>query len=908
MDPALSTPSDLRAFVELHRDFIPLPENTEKEEAAADSYLWAREMGGLKWEKLLLQRLVVVLGEPGSGKTEELCQKAKALAAAGQPAFFVRLDELIQTPFVTVLGADVSRAFEGWRTGTQTGTFFMDSVDESKLQKAADFHVALRRFREAVGTAALPRARIVLSSRISEWHPETDGVEVCALFGVPFRRQANAIHDDDTPAESLVVVQLAPLTRKQVEAFARVRQIPNVEGFLEALDQAHAWEFARRPIDVVALAGMWAERSKLGTLTELVEFDIELKLREPRSRSGDLVSAAEARAGAEALAAAAVFGHQFSVKVPDNALVVSDAFDGRAAVPESFTDDQYHMLLTRPLFDGASFGRIRFHHRRIREYLAAQWILRRMDQGCPLEELEALFFTHREGARIIRASLAPVAPWLCAGSRPWHQAMRQWLFEASPGLHLRYGDPQSLTLADRRAVLGAIVTRNQGRQYVWLNADEDALARLADPALAPDVTRILLDKATPQDVRETMLMIVIRGKLVACADAALQIIADSTEGDTLRNYAGIALRECALPEHKRRWAEVVTQATVLPASVVHAAIEQLLPDFLSDQAALDLAMRARNTRRHQPEVPYLLSRKLKESLRPERCGVLLAELVRRLRQEPHFIVERGELPLSLESGWFRALLAPVMITLFRQPTLTEAEIADASLGLWFTCSMKKDSEMDKGDLAELESASHRHPPVRQRLLWQKVQAVRDDTQPDRQFWQGFFWRNDVIMQPAVSDIDWLVADIAQRPTEEDRLVALHLSLERWMNAGRPEALLERIRSAAVTSAPTERALWKFRRSIRFLRFRRWWYFKVWQHLTSEYWWEQRWDHLREFYYKIHSYIYVSRRRRKIAQGDADGLIGWLMERAKRAKGDLWSNIDWPDFQKVWGAGMLGLCR
>jgi hypothetical protein len=62
----------------------------------------------------------------------------------------------------------------------------------------------------------------------------------------------------------------------------------------------------------------------------------------------------------------------------------------------------------------------------------------------------------------------------------------------------------------------------------------------------------------------------------------------------------------------------------------------------------------------------------------------------------------------------------------------------------------------------------------------------------------------------------------------------------------------------------------------------------------------RWDNLREFYYKIRNYIYISLRRRKMVRGDGDGLIGWLMERADRAKGDLWSNIDWPDFQQTWG--------
>ncbi len=893
-----STQSDTRAFVELDRLFVPLADQSGSEDAAADSYLLVKHVSGLSWDKVLRRRLVVVLGEPGSGKTEELQNKAASLNAAGQFAFFVRLDELTLTPFPTVVGQEGMLAMAAWRKGNRPATFFLDSVDESKIQKASDFQTALRRFRDAIGPALIPRTHIVLSSRISEWHPETDGAEVCALFGVPFQRVSG--DRQDTDANALLVVLLAPLDRDQVEKFARARRISDVATFLHALDGAHAWEFARRPIDVIALAEMWAERGTIGTLTELVEFDVELKLREPRSHSGDLLTRTEARAGAEALAAAAIFGHQFSIKVPDNALVVLDAFDGRGAVPDEFTDDKYRMLLSRPLFDGASFGRIRFHHRRIREYLAAQWVMKRMEQGCPIDELDALFFVERDGARVIRASLRPVAPWFCAGTRPWNQFMRQWLLETAPALYLRYGDPQSLSLAEKRAVLHAIISRNLGRDYAWLNADEDALARIADPALAPEISGILLNQQAPRDLRETMFMMVVRGKLAGCLDAALRVVADATESDTMRSYACIALRECALPAHKRLWAEIVTQAASLPMAVAHAAVEDLLPEFLTDHAALETLMKARNTRRNQPELPRLLSSKLQAALRPESCGVLLAGLVRRLRQEPHFPAERGQLPISQEFGWYRGLLAPIMITLFRQPKLTDEEITNASLGIWFACSMRADSGMEKDDLPALEASSAQHPVVRRRLFWEKVAAEQDENRPVRQFWRGYFWHSDIMMQPAASDTEWLLADISERAVSNERLIALYLALERWMDGGRPAALLRRIRTAAALHSDLRSSLSGFLRSVRFLEVRRWWRFKVWQRVGSGFWWERQWDRLRARYYKVSNYVHISVRAHKVARGDMDNILSWLLNHAERGQGHLWSSVDWAAFEKSWG--------
>lgn len=910
-----SSRSESTTFVQLNRRFLSLADKDPREETASRSYLRESHNRGLGWDDLLQRRLVIVLGEPGSGKTEELRQKALSLRAAGQSAFFVRLDELVQTPLASVIGPETSAPLDSWHAVSSPATFFLDSVDESKLQKASDFHVALRRFRDAIGPAVLPRVRIILSSRISEWHPETDGAEVCAMFGLPFRRPAETRKEEKADS-SLLVVQIAPLEREQVELFAHSRQIPRVASFLEALDSAHAWEFARRPLDVIALAGMWSEQGKIGTLTELIEFDLDLKLREPRHHSGDLLTATEARAGAEALAAATMFGHSHSIKVPDQALAVPDAADGRAAMPDTFTDDKYHMLLTRPLFDGASYGRIRFHHRRVREYLAAQWVLRRMEQGCSLEELESLFFVHRAGTRIIRASLAPVVPWLCAGTRPWHQAMRRWVLEAAPSLHLRYGDPQALPLPDKQAVLHALLTKTQGRQHAWLNADEDALARLGDAALAPDISRIMLAQDAPRDVREAMLMIVIRCKLSDCADAALQIIAALDEPEILKNYAGIALRDCALPQHKRRWANIVAEATVLPMSVVHMAVDELFPGFLTDQEAIDVLMKARNTRRDVPELPRLLSKKLQSALQPERCGLLLAELIRRLREEPHFLAQRGDLPLSQKFGAYRALLAPVMLTLFRKPQLSDAEVLNASLGMWFIYDMRPDSAMEREDFPAVEVACAKHPAVRRRLLWEKTAAARDDERPARQIWRGVFWENETIMQPADSDTTWLVADISERPDTWDRLLALHLALERWLHSGRPRLLLHQITAATVGRPDLRHELKTFHRSVRFLQTRRWWHSSIRRRVGSKRWWGQHRERLRSFYFKIYNRAYITARLRPLAHGRKDGLLVQILDRAERGQGSYWSSYDWPDFKKSWGrlitratqAGLKGFWR
>src|SRR5439155_7133513 len=92
------------------------------------------------------------------------------------------------------------------------------------------------------------------------------------------------------PKESLLVVHIQPLNREQVRVFSKAREVKDAESFIQALDDHFAWEFARRPLDVVDLINYWKENKKLGTLTELLEFSTERKLRAAEKDTSDPLS------------------------------------------------------------------------------------------------------------------------------------------------------------------------------------------------------------------------------------------------------------------------------------------------------------------------------------------------------------------------------------------------------------------------------------------------------------------------------------------------------------------------------------------------------------------------------------------------------------------------------------------
>jgi len=80
---------------------------------------------------------------------------------------------------------------------------FLDSVDEAKIRRPADFYAALNKVVAAIGPA-IARAQVYIQFRISEWQPETDLHEVLSSFGTGAAR-------DTDGGEALLVVQRAPI-------------------------------------------------------------------------------------------------------------------------------------------------------------------------------------------------------------------------------------------------------------------------------------------------------------------------------------------------------------------------------------------------------------------------------------------------------------------------------------------------------------------------------------------------------------------------------------------------------------------------------------------------------------------------------------------------------------------------
>src|SRR5262245_38617710 len=146
------------SFVQLDRRFRKIGPHLDSEQESQDSYLSAfiDSDSSLSWADLLAQPIVVILGEPGSGKSEELENSALSIKASGEFAFYVPLERLAGESLDRILGPEDLASLRRWKASRVLATFFLDSVDEAKLRMAADFLTALKRFQSEISRDRLP--------------------------------------------------------------------------------------------------------------------------------------------------------------------------------------------------------------------------------------------------------------------------------------------------------------------------------------------------------------------------------------------------------------------------------------------------------------------------------------------------------------------------------------------------------------------------------------------------------------------------------------------------------------------------------------------------------------------------------------------------------------------------------
>ena len=391
-------------FVDLDRRFEPVGarDRHESDETGLRMFL-PDSASGLAWQEVLAFRTVVILGRAGSGKTRELLNQTQRLSEQGKAAFYVRLEALTSSSLEEALGEKGDREpveqFRKWKRGKTEGYFFLDALDEARLPRGRNgiiLDAALAAFKHAIGPVR-NRASLILSTRGSEWHDETDRPKLQDILVWLNRQDAAQSKADgrgptatDTPTDPahLKILALSPLSRSQLVKLASAHGI-EAESFVGAVETAKAVVLAQTPLEARMLIDVWKGNLDAGlpgaagfeSRRRLFQraIDYALRPRPDAERRSDLSQPA-AIEGLQALAAACTLSGK-----RDFALAAgydTDCLDPHAilgALSDEWTDASIRQLFSYGFFDPASAGRIRFAIREIQDFLAAEFFDRAID-------------------------------------------------------------------------------------------------------------------------------------------------------------------------------------------------------------------------------------------------------------------------------------------------------------------------------------------------------------------------------------------------------------------------------------------------------------------------------------------------------------------------------------------------
>lgn len=579
----------------IERTFQNIPEGDTDKADQHDFLVALGWSGGTTWQELLRSKRTLIISEAGAGKTYECQAQAKLLWDRGEPAFFVELASLARQPLLDLLSNEERERLDTWRASqSNTATFFLDSIDELKLT-VGTFRLALKNLKNAVD-GKLDQTRIIITTRpapideklvhemlpVPEPPPAGSQEELFANLAMGQHRSRQA-PGDGTEVPDWRRVALIPLSEAQIGEFAQIQGVENPEELVAELKRRDALKFARRPQDLIELCADWKVHKRIRSHRDQVGENVRVKLlpRDDRRELAEL-SPEKALEGASRLALALLVTRRMTIR--HNA--AADVAPQEAALEPSiilsdWKPDERKALLERPLFTFASYGRVRFHHRSVTEFLAAQRLLELCRRGMAFSALKRLLCAETRGRVIVRPSMRPVAGWLALTERGIFELLR----DHEPAVLLDEGDPESLTHEQRVQTLRAYVQRHGTGGWRVQSVPRIQIQRFASPELAAEIRQLWGNGVENLEVREILLDIMAEARISECADIAYAVVwnAEASKGERLSGLdALIAVDDPrlgaiaqAMTAKDPRWPDLVSRSAVLRMFPRHLTIDQL---------------------------------------------------------------------------------------------------------------------------------------------------------------------------------------------------------------------------------------------------------------------------------------------------------------------------------------------
>ena len=780
-----------RTRVPLVRRFSPVPDSPaeydEQQFKAGFNY-----SSPLTWEDIDKEYRSVILAEAGTGKTCEMRARANHVATKGDYAFFIRIED-IETDFEQSFEVGDADSFQQWLAAPSDAWFYLDSVDEARLENPTAFKKAIRRFRRKIKNAQ-HRAHVCISSRPYAWRPHSDRQLIEKDLPLP-ERQVEATGSDqqatDTskPQVALNVFLLQPLDEADIRQFAQHRSANDIDRLIDDLNRKDLMDLAGRPFDLEGILDKWRTDQTLGdSRRQLLHHNVTMRLDESHDADRALrqpLSLTRARDGAERLAAAVVLTGKADIHVPDG-VHTRPGIKARAVLPDWKPAD-VQALLERATFDGVIYGAVRFRNREVREILAAGWFSKLLERGRSRHEIRSLFFPTQYGHRFVSPRLRVLLPWLILEDCEF----RSRILTDHPEIAMEGGDPAGLPLPTRETILSDVVGRLVRHEDCGAAGDNSALARIAHADLT-EHTLALVDRYPDNDEALFFLgRLVWQGAMSGCVSRLSDVAADPRHDTYTRIAATRAVTTCGTPEQRGAlWDALLASDEDIPreilADLVRGANDNDIPKVLQSIDKLPADSRFSLTsvksalRDFAGRIPLSSARDVHEPF-----AVFIRGLHGFLHRQP--FIRSGSCDISEQFSW---LLGPTIHAL-RRLVADRSEFAfdEQVMALLRSAptarrQLVRVTELRADGLSELVA---NWPGLNDALFWYSARATRAE-RGRRGLGLNDDWplqRLDHYWAFGPDSFPRILNEVRTRELEDDRRIALSLAFRVYREANDP---------------------------------------------------------------------------------------------------------------------------
>lgn len=477
-------------------------------------------------------RCLVLLGEPGIGKSTEL-QMAHQLQPTDKCDLVAPITDLGIYQSEQLLIEEVFRESvkTEWLNGCGDLYVFLDSLDESLLRTETIAHLLINR----LCTLPLDRVYLRIACRTSGWPSDVE----CMMTD---------LFDGD-----IGVYELAPLRKIDVERSAENAGV-SAQRFIESVEERAAAPLAGRPVTLNLLLDLFRQNQELPeTMATLYEIGCRILCQEPherRRRSPTLslrgaLNDDERLAVASRVAALMSFSGKTSVwigpdrgTVPENCISVRDVRGGTEPTGQ-FTDVEVdtaavEQALHTALFTSRGSHQIGWAHQTYAEYLAARYLA---EHNLPLSQVLSLIISPIDDSERLVPQLHGAAAWLAS----MHEDVFHPICHRDP-LVLLQSDVQSLTDDKRQQLTQALMLQFERGQIVdGYRTTRRWLHKLQHEGLDEVLRPYLLGQSGDAGTRRFAVQIADACKLMSLRDELVHLALDEAADVYSRIWAAYAL-------------------------------------------------------------------------------------------------------------------------------------------------------------------------------------------------------------------------------------------------------------------------------------------------------------------------------------------------------------------------------